>query len=338
MNNVVEARGVDLIRNGRLLLDQLTVSVRAGEIWALLGPNGAGKSMLLRLLATYSHPTRGHLEILGKRLGQVDVFALRPLLSLVSTHHPVRPARTLRELVLTGATGTLELAARWAPTPADSARADDVMKLMGLSRLAGSSWHVLSQGERSRALIARALMGCPRVLLLDEPAAGLDVAGREQLLASLAQLGDRDPELAVILVTHHLEELPPSTSHALLLREGRQLAAGRADEVLTSQLVSTCFGYPVTVAKHAGRWTCTARSPGHYGVEAGPGLGWMGSTTGRRGRCLKLKSATRLPSTFASSRTSGRGSGRPSVRGFSLARCRKSSSMNLLKASKDKIW
>ena len=214
----------------------------------------------MRLLATYSHPTRGHVDIIGKRLGRVDVFALRPLVSLVSTHHPVRPARTLRDLVLTGATGTLDLAARWTPTSAESARADEVLALMGLGPLAGSTWPVLSQGERSRALIARALMGSPRVLLLDEPAAGLDIAGREQLLVSLAELRDREPQLAVILVTHHLEELPPGASHALLLREGRQLAAGPADEVLTSDLVSACFGYPVTVARHAGRWTCTARS------------------------------------------------------------------------------
>ncbi len=257
---VLDARGVDLIRAGRPLLDQITMSVRAGELWAVLGPNGAGKSTLLRLLATYSHPTRGELDILGKRLGRVDVFTLRPLISLVSAHHPVRARRTVRDLVLSGATGTLDLAARWAPTPSESARAEMVIELMGLARLAGSRWSLLSQGEQSRALIARALMGSPRVLLLDEPAAGLDVAGREQLLASLTELRDREPWLAVILVTHHLEELPAATSHALLLRSGRQLAAGPAAEVLTSELVSTCFGHPVSVARHAGRWTCTARS------------------------------------------------------------------------------
>ncbi len=244
---------------GRLLLEQITFSVRAGELWALLGPNGAGKSVLLRLLATYSHPTRGQVDILGQRLGQVDVFTLRPHVSLVTTHHHVQPARTVRDLVLTGATGTLDLAPRWAPTPAESARADAVIDLMGLGQHAGSRWRVLSQGERSRALIARALIGSPRVLLLDEPAASLDVAGREQLLASLAELCDSEPRLAVVLVTHHLEELPPGTSHALLLRDGRQLAAGPAASVLTSDLVSTCFGYPVTVTSHADRWACTAR-------------------------------------------------------------------------------
>jgi iron complex transport system ATP-binding protein len=188
---VLAARGVDLVRDGRPLLDQITFSVRAGELWALLGPNGAGKSVLLRLLATYSHPTRGQVDILGKRLGQVDVFTLRPHVSLVTTHHRVPAGRTVRDLVLTGTTGTLDLAARWAPTPAESAGADAAIDVMGLGRQASSRWPVLSQGERSRAVIARALMASPRVLLLDEPAAGLDVAGREQLRASLAELRER---------------------------------------------------------------------------------------------------------------------------------------------------
>jgi iron complex transport system ATP-binding protein len=256
---VLEARDVDLVRGGRLLLDHVTLSVRAGELWAVLGPNGAGKSTLLRLLATYAHPTRGEVEVLGRRLGRVDVFTLRPLVGLVSSHHPVQPARTARDVVLTGATGTLDLAARWVPTPAELARADVVIELMGLTRLAEGRWSLLSQGERSRALIARALMGSPRVLLLDEPAAGLDLVGREQLLASIACLREREPEIAVVLVTHHLEELPSGTSHALLLRDGRELAAGLAGQVLTSGLVSDCFGYPVTVTQRAGRWMCTAR-------------------------------------------------------------------------------
>ena len=257
---MLDACGVDLVRGGRPLLDQITLSVRAGELWAVLGPNGAGKSTLLRLLATYAHPTRGHVDVLGKRLGRVDVFTLRPLITLVSTHHPVQSHRTVTSLVLSGATGTLDVAARWTPKPSESARAEMIIDLMGLAKLAGSRWSLLSEGERSRALIARGLMGSPRVLLLDEPAAGLDVAGREQLLASLTELRDREPRLAVILVTHHLEELPAATSHALLLREGRQLTAGRADDVLTSDLVSACFGHPVSVTRHGSRWICTTRT------------------------------------------------------------------------------
>jgi iron complex transport system ATP-binding protein len=258
---VLRAASVDLVAAGRLLLDQVSFTVRAGEHWALLGPNGSGKSTLLRLLATYAHPTRGQVDILGRRLGRVDVFTLRPLIGHVSPHHPLRSARTVREVVLTGATGTIELAARWAPDGAEDSRADTLIEVMGLSSVAGARWPVLSQGERGRALIARALMAEPRVLLLDEPAAGLDVAGREQLLSSIDELRQRQPTLATVLVTHHLEELPGSTSHAILLRSGRMIAAGPAAAVLTSELVSACFEVPLEITSQAGRWTCTARRP-----------------------------------------------------------------------------
>ena len=254
------ASGIDLVRDRRVLLEQVTFTVRTGEHWALLGPNGAGKSTLLRLLATYAHPTRGRVDILGRQLGRVDVFTLRPLIALVSSHQPVHAARTVRELVLTGTTGTTDLSARWTPSPADLRQADAAMEVMGLRALAATRWPVLSQGERSRALIARAIAAQPQVLLLDEPAAGLDLAGREQLLACIDDLRERHPTLATVIVTHHLEELPATTSHALLLRDGRMLAAGAAAEVLTSDLVSACFGYPVTIARHEGRWTCTART------------------------------------------------------------------------------
>jgi iron complex transport system ATP-binding protein len=251
---VLRAEAIDLVRGDRALLDQVSITVRAGEHWALIGPNGAGKSTLLHVLATYAYPTAGHVDILGRRLGRVDVFALRPMVGLVTTHHPVRSARTVRELVLTGATGTTDLAARWRPTAADLAATSAAIEVMGLGRVAEARWRALSQGERARALIARALMGRPRVLLLDEPAAGLDLAGREQLLASLDALRDEQPKLATVLVTHHLEELPASTSHALLLRDGKMLAAGPAADVLTTERVSGCFDYPVVIARQAGRW------------------------------------------------------------------------------------
>jgi len=257
---VLAARDVDLVRDGRELLSGVSVTVRAGEHWAVLGPNGAGKSTLLRILATYAHPSRGHVEILGARLGRVNVFTLRPMIGYVTPHHPLASARTVREVVLTGATGTIEIAARWQPTAAELARADELTWLLGLGPLAGRRWPVLSQGERARTLIARALMAQPRLLLLDEPAAGLDIGGREQLLESLATLRERNADLATVLVTHHLEELPASTSHALLLRGGRALAAGPAAEVLTTELVSTCFDYPVAIARNAGRWASIARA------------------------------------------------------------------------------
>ena len=255
---VLRADRVDFQRAGRLLLEQVSFRVLAGEHWALLGPNGAGKSTLLRILASYDHPTRGQVGILGHRLGRVNVFTLRPLIGYVTPHHPLQTALTVREVVLTGATGTIELPPRRVATGAELRRVDELTGLLGLGPRAGSRWPLLSQGERARTLIARALMTEPPLLLLDEPAAGLDVAGREQLLASLDDLRERHPGLASVLVTHHLEELPASTSHALLLRGGRTLAAGPIAEVLTTELASECFGYPVAIARHAGRWATVA--------------------------------------------------------------------------------
>ena len=269
---VLRADRVDLVRDRRLLLDQVSFEVRAGQHWALLGPNGAGKSTLLRLLATYAHPTRGTVDILGHRLGRVDVFTLRPLVAHVTAHHPLTSARTVREVLLTGVTGTIEIPQRWQPSEVDLGRAEAMLALMGLTRLAGARWPTLSQGERGRTLIARALMCGPRILLLDEPSAGLDIAGREQLLASIDDLRARQPALATILVTHHLEELPASTTHALLLRDGRAVAAGPADEVLVTDLVSACFDYPVRGGRRGGRWTATgpADRAEQAGAAAGP--------------------------------------------------------------------
>jgi iron complex transport system ATP-binding protein len=255
---VLRLEGVDLVRGHRLLLDRVSVTVQAGEHWALLGPNGAGKSTLLGIMATYAHPTRGQVRVLGYRLGRVNVFGLRPWIGQVSRDHPVAPARTVRQVVFTGVTGTIEIVPRWAPSAGERSRATALIDLMGLSGLADARWATLSQGERGRALIARALMPEPRLLLLDEPAAGLDVAGREQLLASIDELRERQPGLATVLVTHHLEELPVSTSHALLLRAGQMLAAGPVADVLTTELVSACFDYPIAIARRAGRWASTA--------------------------------------------------------------------------------
>jgi iron complex transport system ATP-binding protein len=267
---VLRAADVDLVRGSKLLLDQVSITIRAGEHWALLGPNGAGKSTLLQIMATYAHPTRGQVDILGQRLGRVDVFTLRPLIGHVSPHHRVEPRRRVRDVVLTGATGTIELVQRRESTADEQSRATALIGLMGLDGLADARWQVLSQGERGRTLIARALMAQPRLLLLDEPAAGLDVPGREQLLASLDELRERQPGLATVLVTHHLEELPVSTTHALLLRGGRMLAAGPAAEMLTTELASACFGYPITIRRHAGRWAAVAgqAAPSRPGTAA----------------------------------------------------------------------
>lgn len=256
---VIRADGVTLVRDGKVLLDTVSMTVRSGEHWALLGANGAGKSTLLGLLGAIRHPTRGTVEVLGRTLGRVDLRELRTLLGHVDPRHPLRSPLSVRDVVLTGLTNSVEPVPRWSAGPEQRERAERLLKMLGMGGKEGSRWPALSQGERGRTLIARALMPQPRLLLLDEPATGLDLAAREQLLDSLDALREEHPELATVLVTHHLEELPASTSHAMLLRGGRCVASGAADDVLTTERVSDCFGHPVRISRTDGRWAARAR-------------------------------------------------------------------------------
>ncbi|MFH8616157.1 ABC transporter ATP-binding protein [Streptomyces sp. NPDC017979] len=255
---VLQAQDVAVVRDGSTILSEVSLTVRTGEHWALLGPNGAGKTTLLALLGALVHPTRGTVEVLGHRLGRVDLRQLRSCVGHVNPRHDLRSARTVHDVVLTGVTNTLEPVPRWAPTPEQVALADRLIDLLGLGHRREARWPALSQGERGRTLIARALMPSPRLLLLDEPATGLDVAGREQLVERLDTLQHTHPDLASVLVTHHLEELPPGTTHVLLLRDGRALASGPVDEVLTSDQISKCFDHPVRLTRTEGRWAVTA--------------------------------------------------------------------------------
>lgn len=256
---VIRADRVSLVRDGNVLLDSVSLTVRGGEHWALLGANGAGKSTLLKLLGAVAHPTRGTVEVLGRTLGRVDLRELRTLLGHVDPRHPLRSPLTVSQVVLTGLTNSVEPLPRWDPGAEQRERAERLLKMLGMGGKTQSRWPALSQGERGRTLIARALMPQPRLLLLDEPTTGLDLAAREQLLDSLDALREEHPELATVLVTHHLEELPASTTHAMLLRGGRCTASGSADEVLTTDLVSDCFGHPVRIARTDGRWTARAQ-------------------------------------------------------------------------------
>jgi iron complex transport system ATP-binding protein len=256
---MLELKDVDFVRDGKLLLSGVTLTVGEGERWALLGPNGAGKSTLLGLCGAITHPTRGTVEILGRRLGTVDIREVRESIGHVNPRHPLRSPLSILDVVLTGLTGTIERMPRWEPTPAQTARALELIDLLGIGALARSPWTTLSQGERGRALIARALISDPKLLLLDEPSTGLDVAAREQLLETLDQIHTSHPHLPWLLVTHHLEELPTCTTHAALLREGRVLAAGDAQDVLTTDLVSEAFDHPIHISHAAGRWTATTR-------------------------------------------------------------------------------
>ncbi|WP_432106706.1 ABC transporter ATP-binding protein [Streptomyces sp. AA1529] len=249
----VEGVGVRHSTSDQLILDGIDWSVRAGEHWALLGANGAGKTTLLKLLGAVLHPTTGSVEVLGNRLGRVDVRELRAHIGHVSTAQRVPQDATAHTVVLTGATGTVQ--PLWRKYD-DAARqlASDLLSELDCKELADRPFGVCSGGQRARVLIARALMPAPSLLLLDEPFNALDLPSREDLIDALRRLAADRRSLATVTVTHHLEELPPTTSHALLLREGRTAACGPASEVLTGEVLTQCFGRPVEVSRRDGRW------------------------------------------------------------------------------------
>lgn len=251
---VLALEGVTLRRNGKEILHGIDLRVRSGEHWALLGPNGAGKSTLLSFCGANQHPTSGVVRVLGHRLGRIDLQSLRRLIGHVDPRHRVLSPLTVEQVVLSGLTGTADLPRRWEPTPAQRERARELVASVGMADRSGERWPTLSQGERGRALIARALVGRPSLLLLDEPTTGLDLAARERFLAAVDDVVQADPDASTVLVTHHLEELPSTTSHAALVRDGRLVVAGPVGEVLTSEHVSAAFDHPIRVERTHGRW------------------------------------------------------------------------------------
>jgi iron complex transport system ATP-binding protein len=240
--------------DGTELLRGLTWRVRTGEHWALLGPNGAGKSTLLSLAGARRHPSAGTVRVLGQRLGKIDVRELRRLIGVVDPALRMPDELTAEQVVLTGASGSVQ--PLWgSSTHGERVRARELLELVGCAHLATRRVGSCSQGERGRIRVARALLPSPRLLLLDEPASGLDLAGRELLLAALGDLAVLAPDLATVVVSHHLEDLPPRTSHALLLARGETVASGPVDEALTDQTVSACYGLPVRLQRRGGRWS-----------------------------------------------------------------------------------
>ncbi|GAA5179728.1 ATP-binding cassette domain-containing protein [Rugosimonospora acidiphila] len=256
---VLELDAVTFRREGKQIIHGIGFTVREGEHWALLGPNGAGKSTLLGFCGAVTFPTSGTVRVLGRQLGRVELQELRRAIGHVNPRHPLRSPLTIREVVLTGVTGTVDLPPRWSPRTEDVDRAEALIDSLGLGGKADERWPTLSQGERGRVLIARALICDPRLLLLDEPSTGLDVAARERLLETIDLLDEVHPDVASILVTHHLEELPTSTTHTLLIADGRVVAAGPARDIVTTDNVSAAFEHPIDVGYHDGRWSARAR-------------------------------------------------------------------------------
>ncbi|MET9296779.1 ATP-binding cassette domain-containing protein [Streptomyces sp. NPDC003077] len=249
----LEDVSVRRLTTGQVILDGVDWTVRAGEHWALLGANGAGKTTILRLIGATMFPTTGTVEVLGHRLGRVDVRELRAAIGLVSSAQKVPMDATGHTVVLTGATGTVQ--PLWGKYDAATrARAHALLAELDSKDLADRPYGVCSGGQRARILIARALMADPSLLLLDEPFNALDLPSREDLIDTMHRLATTRTDLATVTVTHHLEELSPAIGHALLLKEGRVQARGPVDEVLTGPRMTSCFGRPIEVTRHEGRW------------------------------------------------------------------------------------
>ena len=253
---VLRLSGLRMERGGTTLLDGIDWTVRPGEKWAVLGPNGAGKTTLLQVAAARMFPTSGTVDLLDERLGEVDVFELRPRIGLASAAlaEKVPATELVLDVVLTAGYAVFGRADE-AYDPADEARARGLLAQLGCRPLLDRPFGVLSEGERKRVLIARALMTDPELLLLDEPAAGLDLGAREALLRRLARITTDPDGPALVLVSHHVEEIPSGITHVLLLRAGGVVAAGPIAEVLTRGALSACFGLPLAVEKlPAGRY------------------------------------------------------------------------------------
>ena len=259
MSDVLHFEQVSVLRDGATLIDRLDWDVAEGERWVVLGPNGAGKTTLLQLASANLHPSRGTATVLGETLGAVDVFELRPRIGLSSAALAERlPAReTVRDVVLTA---SYAVVGRWreAYEQMDAARADELLAALGVAQLAERRFGTLSEGERKRVQIARALMTDPELMLLDEPAAGLDLGGREDLVRRLGRIAADEDAPALVLVTHHVEEIPPGVTHVLLMREGKVVAAGPIASTLTAAALAETFGLALELGRSGERWAARA--------------------------------------------------------------------------------
>lgn len=259
-NSVLHLMEVTVRRGESVLLDAVNWNVDVDQRWVILGPNGAGKTTLLQIAAGHMFPTSGRVHILGERLGAVDVTEIRTRIGLSSAALAGRvpPMESVVDVVVSAGYGVV---GRWRERydKLDFARAHDLLAAMGIGGLADRPYGTLSEGERKRALAARALMTDPELLLLDEPAAGLDLSGREDLLARLAVLAVDPFAPTTVLVTHHVEEIPVAFSHVLLMRGGKVVGAGPMADTLTEDALSDTFGMNLKLESRSGRFFAFAR-------------------------------------------------------------------------------
>ena len=260
MEPLLSLADVEVVREGRTILGPLSWQIYEGDRWVILGPNGAGKTTLLQLLAALIHPTRGEVRILGERMGAVDVFELRPRIGFTSSAliDLLPPDEKVIDVVLTSA---YAIAGRWNEDYDlwDESRAKALLTTFGVRELGERTFGTLSEGEKKRVQISRALMADPEVLLLDEPAAGLDLGGREDILQRITHYTSDENSPATIIVTHHIEEIPAGTTHALLLKEGKALFAGPINEVLNVETINEVFGVRISLSFNGRRYFAATR-------------------------------------------------------------------------------
>jgi iron complex transport system ATP-binding protein len=261
MADILNVSGLCVSRGTTEILRAVDWRVRKGEHWVILGPNGCGKTSLLKSISGYLSPTSGSITLLGETYGETDWRDLRLKIGIVTSalQASIPPAETALETVVSGRYAQLDL---WAhPTRAETAEASRLLRFVGAAPLARREWIHLSQGERQRILIARSLMARPRLLILDEPCAGLDPVAREEFLWFVEGLAGRRGGPALVLVTHHAEEIMPAFTHALLLRGGRVFASGPRLRVVTTRGLSGAFGARISVRRVRGRYLTKAGHP-----------------------------------------------------------------------------
>ena len=260
MGAILQLSDISVRRGDRVILGPLNWQVLEGQRWVILGPNGAGKTTLLQICSSLIHPTTGEIHILGEKLGRVDVFELRTRIGLTSSAlvEQISPDELVMDVVLTAAYAML---GRWQEKYDlwDESRAMALLTALGVRELGERLFGSLSEGEKKRVQIARALMADPELLLLDEPASSLDLGGREDLLRRIESLSKDPLAPATVIVTHHIEEIPVGTTHALLLREGAVVAQGEVASVITDQNLTQAYGLAITVQNEGGRFFARAR-------------------------------------------------------------------------------
>ena len=260
MQPLIELNEVTVSRSGSLILSKVSWHVMPGQRWVVIGPNGAGKTTLLSVLSSYIFPTSGSAEILGSKLGRVDTSELKTRIGIASSSSLdlIPGDEKVSDLILSSAYAVF---GRWIEEYDlwDESRSSALLHAFGIKELANRTFQTLSEGERKRVMIARALMPDPELLLLDEPAAGLDLGGREDLLGRLGDFASDPASPVTVMVTHHLEEIPKGTTHILILKSGSVFAQGEIREVLTEQTLSSLYQSQIRLEVRDGRYFALAR-------------------------------------------------------------------------------